>query len=59
MLSDDIRLHSGVGTVARNLVEGTCHMYDWVNLGGAVNHPEKGKKVDVSESVKERTGVRC
>ena len=58
MLSDDIRLHSGVGTVARNLVEGTCHMYDWVNLGGAVNHPEKGKKVDVSESVKERTGVK-
>ena len=42
MLSDDIRLHSGVGTVARNLIEGTCDQYNWVNIGGAVRHPEQG-----------------
>ena len=28
MMSDDMRLHSGVGTVARNIIEGTCDVYD-------------------------------
>ena len=58
MMSDDIRLHSGVGTMARSIVEGTCHIYDWVNIGGAVKHPDEGKQVDVSDAIKEKTGVK-
>jgi len=57
MLSDDIRLHSGVGTMARALVKGTAHKYDWINIGGAVNHPEQGKIFDLSEDVNKQMGI--
>ena len=43
LLSDDLRMHSGVGTVSRNLVRGTVSKYDWVQIGGAVTHPENGQ----------------
>ena len=43
LLSDDIRFTSGIATMAREIVVGTSHQFNWVNLGGAVNHPEKGK----------------
>ena len=56
MLSDDIRLHSGVGTMARSIVEGTAHIYNWVNLGGAVKHPDEGKRIDVSSQVQTASG---
>lgn len=57
LLSDDIRLHSGVGTMSRKLVEGTVHKYDWLQFAGAVKHPDEGKIIDISEDVKNRTGV--
>ena len=57
LLSDDLRLHSGVGTVSKNLVYGTVDRYDWVQLGGAVKHPDDGKLLDVSQQVREETGV--
>ena len=38
LLCDDIRLHSGVATMAREIVVGTSHHFNWVNLGGAMNH---------------------
>ena len=34
ILSDDIRLHSGVGGMAREIVVNSTHRYNWVNLGG-------------------------
>ena len=46
-LCDDIRMHSGVATMAREIVVGTCHRYNWVNVGAAINHPEVGKKLDL------------
>tara|TARA_R110001632_G_scaffold34121_1_gene87166 strand:- start:316 stop:1710 length:1395 start_codon:yes stop_codon:yes gene_type:complete len=49
-------MHSGVGTVSRNLVKGTCHKYDWVQIGGAIKHPDGGKVVDISEDLKKETG---
>ena len=52
LLSDDIRMHSGVATVSRELVTGTVEKYDWVQLGGAINHPDKGQIVDISDSIK-------
>ena len=48
LICDDIRVHSGVATVARELVINTCHHFNWVNIAGAINHPEKGKKFDLS-----------
>jgi hypothetical protein len=52
MLSDDIRTHSGVGCQARNIVLNTAHRYKWVNLGGAVKHPDVGKGFDLSPEAK-------
>ena len=51
LICDDIRVHSGVATVAKEIVIGTAHHFNWVNLGGAIKHPEKGKKFDLSESI--------
>ena len=57
LLSDDLRLHSGVGTMSREIVYNTCHKYDWVQVGGAIKHPDKGKRIDVSAEVRSKTGV--
>ena len=38
---------SGVATMSKELVMGTIHKYDWVQLGSAINHPEAGKIVDI------------
>ena len=42
LLSDDLRMSSGVGTMSKEFVVGTLHHYDWVQLGGAIKHPEEG-----------------
>jgi len=36
LLSDDLRMSSGVGTVSKNFVVGTLDKYDWVQMGGAI-----------------------
>ena len=57
LLSDDLRMSSGVGTVSKNFVLGTLDKYDWVQVGGAIKHPEEGKVVDMNDSVRKDTGV--
>lgn len=57
LLSDDLRMPSGIANVSKQLVLGTVHKYDWIQLGAAIQHPEQGKILDLSESVKEVTGV--
>ena len=52
LLSDDLRLSSGVGTMSKEIVFGTIHKYDWFQVGAAIEHPEQGKLVDLSEQVK-------
>jgi glycosyltransferase involved in cell wall biosynthesis len=49
LLCDDIRFTSGIATMAREIVMGTSHYFNWVNIGGAINHPDKGKILDLSE----------
>ena len=51
LLSDDLRMHSGVATVSKDIVIGTMHKYDWVQIGGAIKHNEQGKVIDMSEAV--------
>jgi glycosyltransferase involved in cell wall biosynthesis len=58
LLSDDLRLTSGIATVSRDMVIGTVHKYDWVQVGAAINHPDKGKALDLSEDAKNVTGVQ-
>ena len=56
-LGDDIRLHSGIGTMAKEIILNTSHCFNWVNLGGAVNHPDKGNAFDLSPEVNHLTGI--
>ena len=48
LLCDDIRFTSGIATIAREMVVGTSHVFNWTNIGGAINHPEQGKRLDLS-----------
>jgi glycosyltransferase involved in cell wall biosynthesis len=57
LLSDDLRMTSGISTMSKEIVLGTVHKYDWVQLGAAINHPELGKIVIVDEDTRKRTGV--
>ena len=57
LICDDIRVHSGVATVARELVLNTAQHFNWVNVGGAINHPEAGKRMDLSADTNNNTGL--
>jgi glycosyltransferase involved in cell wall biosynthesis len=57
LICDDIRVHSGVATVARELVLNTAQHFNWVNIAGAINHPEKGKRFDISTDTNTNTGL--
>src|SRR6056300_1448191 len=57
LLCDDIRMNSGIATMAREFVVGTAHRYNWVNLGAGINHPEVGKLMDLSGDVNKRNGI--
>ena len=57
LLSDDLRMHSGIATVSKDIVLETIHHYDWVQLSGAIKHPEEGKIVDMSDAVRDEYGV--
>jgi glycosyltransferase involved in cell wall biosynthesis len=49
LLSDDLRIHSGIGTMSKEFVLGTLHKFDWVQMAGAIKHPDVGKVADLSE----------
>ena len=57
LLCDDIRMHSGIATMAREFVIGTSHKYNWAQIAGSINHPDKGKIMDLSEATKAESGV--
>ena len=57
LLSDDLRMASGIATVSKELVLGTVHKYDWFQVGAAINHPEAGKVLDVSQDIQQRYGI--
>ncbi len=57
LLSDDLRMTSGIATVSKEFVMGTMDRFHWVQLGAAVNHPDKGKEIDLGEDVRKETGV--
>ncbi len=57
LLSDDLRMSSGIATMSKEFAMGLIHRYNFVQLGSAVNHPEKGKELDLSADTIKSTGV--
>lgn len=57
LLSDDVRLHSGIATMAREIIMQTAHHFNWVNLGGAMKHPDDKKAFDLSQDVNNQIGI--
>ena len=57
LICDDIRMHSGIATVGKEVVLGTAHKYNWVNIGGAIQHPDFGKRFDLSADSGLQAGV--
>ena len=57
LICDDIRVHSGVATIAREIVLHTSHHFNWVNVAGAIKHPELGKRLDLSQDVNKQMGI--
>ena len=58
ILSDDLRMSSGVGTMSKEIVCGTIDKYDWVQIAGAIKHPDEGKAIDMNQTMIEETGVK-
>ena len=57
LLCDDIRMHSGIGNMGKEIVLGTAHHFNWVNLGAALKHPDQGKAYDLSPQVNTEVGI--
>jgi glycosyltransferase involved in cell wall biosynthesis len=50
-------MHSGIGTMGKEIVLHTAHHFNWVNLGGATKHPDEGKAFDLSVNVNKEVGI--
>ncbi len=57
LMADDMRLHSGIATMSKEIVLHTSHKYDWIQIGAAVKHPDEGKFFDVSDDVNKEAGI--
>jgi glycosyltransferase involved in cell wall biosynthesis len=57
LMCDDIRTHSGIATVAREIVIHTAHKYNFVNVGAAIKHPEEGRVLDISKDTNAQSGI--
>ena len=56
LIADDVKFSSGIATIAKEIVLGTCDKYDWCQLAAAINHPDHGKRIDLSQEVDKETG---
>jgi glycosyltransferase involved in cell wall biosynthesis len=57
LLCDDLRMHSGIATMAREFVMGLSHKYNWVQIAGSVQHPERGKIINMDSAVNVAAGI--
>jgi len=57
LICDDLRVHSGVANVAKEVVMRTAQHFNWVQIAGAINHPEKGKRLELSQDTNQHTGL--
>ena len=62
LMCDDIRTHSGIGTIAKEtLYYIQLTSIIGFNVGAAIQHPEAGKHLDISADINKETGLyrRC
>jgi glycosyltransferase involved in cell wall biosynthesis len=57
LLTDDIRVHSGVAQIGREIVMNTAHKYNWVQIAGAIKHPDKGNIQDLSDDCNKKMNL--
>tara|TARA_R110001592_G_scaffold227939_3_gene484376 strand:+ start:6411 stop:7847 length:1437 start_codon:yes stop_codon:yes gene_type:complete len=57
LLCDDIRVHSGIAQIGREIILESAHHYNWIQLAGAVKHPDKGKIIDLSATMEKEHGL--
>lgn len=57
LITDDLRVHSGVATVAREIVVNTAHHFNWCQMAGSIKHPDKGKRLDLSDDTNKNLGI--
>ena len=57
LICDDIRVHSGIATVAKEIVTHTAQHFNWAQIAGAIKHPDKGKIFDLSNEINKHTGL--
>ena len=57
LLSDDLRMTSGIATVSKEFVSGTMDRFHWIQLGAAIKHPDQGKEIDLGEDMRKLTGI--
>jgi len=56
-LADDMRLPSGIGTMTKELIVGNAHRFNFVHVGAALQHPDAGKILDVSDDLNKELGI--
>jgi hypothetical protein len=56
-LADDMRMPSGIGTMTREIILGTSHIFNYVHIGAGINHPDYGKIFDMSQEVDKEVGT--
>ena len=57
LICDDIRVTSGIATVAKEIVMHTAQHFNWAQIAGAIKHPDKGKILDISNDINKDTGL--
>jgi hypothetical protein len=57
LITDDIRVHSGVANIGKEIVINTAQHFNWTCLGGSIKHPDAGKRFDLSPSTNEVSGL--
>jgi len=57
LLSDDLRMHSGIATMTREFVVNSADRFNWYQLGAALTHPEVGKIFDLSADINKNLGI--
>jgi glycosyltransferase involved in cell wall biosynthesis len=56
-LADDMRMPSGIGTMTRELIINTAHIFNYYHIGAGINHPDVGKIFDMSQEINKHLGI--
>lgn len=56
-IADDMFFFSGVAITAREIIVGTAHHFNWIQLAAGINHPHAGQRIDVSQQINEMAGI--